>query len=93
MQQTILADHDDYQITLHRRETLREPLVLTFGNLPSRKTASGFGTDFLLKHGYDTIYVAQRAGTQYQGLPAYRFDEGKRHFPDRDLVLKSHPAQ
>lgn len=76
MQTTILAEHDDYQITLHRSaEAVGKPLILTFGGQPSGKTASGFGTDFLLKHGYDTIYIAQRAGTQYQGLSLDRFTD------------------
>lgn len=34
---------------------------------------SGFGTDFAAKNGWDNIYVAQRYGTQYQGLSVEAF--------------------
>ncbi|MBP6862175.1 MAG: hypothetical protein KBC57_07445 [Neisseriaceae bacterium] len=55
-------------ITLHEHVIKSKKLVITFGGLPSSKTKTGFGTDFALKLGFDTIYVAQAANTQYQGL-------------------------
>ena len=73
---TILARHADYRITLHQAGP--EPaarLVITFGGQPSDLRDDGFGTDFCLKKGWDSIYVAQRHGTQYQGLPLESFAE------------------
>ncbi|RDW12787.1 hypothetical protein [Paracoccus thiocyanatus] len=46
---------------------------MTFGGQPSGLAASGFGTGWCLGKGWDTIYVAQRAGTQYQDLPLDAF--------------------
>ncbi|PYE84492.1 hypothetical protein [Pseudoroseicyclus aestuarii] len=69
-----LARHGDYEITLH--ESGAQPsdkLVVTFGGQPSDLAQSGFGTSFALSLGYDTIHVAQRFGTQYQGLPLEAF--------------------
>ena len=71
-----LARHGDYEITLH--ESGAQPgdkLVVTFGGQPSDLAQSGFGTSFALSLGYDTIHVAQRFGTQYQGLPLEAFLE------------------
>lgn len=74
--QATLADHDDYLITLHRAEKpTSDRLIITFGGLPTDKTPKGFGTGFALRHGWDTIYVAQRYTTQYQGLDAAAFLE------------------
>ncbi len=88
MQTETLASHDDYLITLHRAgETPSKKLVITFGLLPSGKTPAGFGTSFLLKKGYDTIYVAQERGTQYQGLSQAAFFEAVAdQCIDRDVV-------
>jgi hypothetical protein len=71
-----LAKHDDYEITLHTCQTNQSSkLVVTFGGQPSDLAGSGFGTDFVLSMGFDTIYVAQKAGTQYQGLSVEAFRE------------------
>ena len=65
----IIAGSDDYQITFHAAsDTPSETLVITFAGLPTGLESQGFGTDFCLVHGYDTIFTAQRIGTQYQGL-------------------------
>lgn len=65
-----LAIHADYQISLHRARAPDDavPLVITFGGQPSGLGETGFGTGWCLQLGWDTIYVAQRHGTQYQGL-------------------------
>lgn len=71
---TILADRPDYRITLHQAGPVpAERLVITFGGQPSGIRDDGFGTDFCLRQGWDTIYVAQRHGTQYQGLSLAAF--------------------
>lgn len=71
---TVLADHADYRITLHRAaDAPTERLVVTFGGQPSGISDKGFGTDFALAGGWDTVFVAQRYGTQYQGLPVEAF--------------------
>ena len=65
---------DDYQITFHQAgEAPSKTLVLTFGGQPSDLGSEGFGTDFCLLGGYDTIHVAQRYTTQYQGLSLEAF--------------------
>ncbi len=73
-----LAQDRDFRITLHRADPSGDdrPIVVTFGGQPSDLTATGFGTAFLLGQGFDTVYVAQRHGTQYQGLSRERFVEG-----------------
>ncbi|MFD1883641.1 hypothetical protein [Paracoccus pacificus] len=64
-----LASHPDYLITFHQAGARRSKVCLvTFGGQPSDLTPSGFGTEFAAKNGWDSIYVAQRYGTQYQGL-------------------------
>lgn len=67
-----LADHAKYRITLHRARRAqgddRGPLVITFGGQPSGPGDAGFGTGWALQHGWDTIHVAQRHASQYQGL-------------------------
>lgn len=70
----ILADRPDYRVTLHQAGPApAERLVITFGGQPSGIRDDGFGTDFCLRQGWDTIYVAQRHGTQYQGLSLAAF--------------------
>lgn len=65
-----LASSPDYLITHHEAPDGRGgPLVVTLGGQPSKRTAAGFGTGFAKANGWDTVYVAQREGTQYQGLP------------------------
>ncbi len=64
----------DYEITLHQAgDAPSKTLVVTFGGQPSDLGSEGFGTDFCLLGGYDTIYVAQRYTTQYQGLSLEEF--------------------
>lgn len=71
-----LADHADYQITLHQAgKTPTDKLVVTFGGQPSGINDAGFGTDFCLSNGWDTIHVAQRHGSQYQGLSVAQFHD------------------
>lgn len=76
-----LADHESYRITLHRigsDAAPGDPLVITFGGQPSDLADSGFGTGYCKAMGWDSIHVAQRHGTQFQGLSLDQF---------RDAVL------
>lgn len=66
-----VAEHEDFQITLHTASSSK--LIITFGGMPTGKSASGFGTGFCIKYGYDNLYVSQKKGTQYQGLSAHEF--------------------
>ncbi|WP_347137549.1 hypothetical protein [Paracoccus sp. SSK6] len=69
-----LARSDDYQITLHKPDGPDgDPVVVTFGGMPSGLAPGGFGTRFCLGQGWTTIYVAQRALSQYQGLDLAAF--------------------
>lgn len=62
-----LADHQDYRITLHPVENAKGVFV-TFDAHDTDLADRGFGTKFVMGEGYTNIYVAQRRGTQYQGL-------------------------
>lgn len=69
-----LAAHRDCRITLHRVGPRPAPIVVvTFGGQPSDLADAGFGTAYCRKQGWDNIYVAQRHGTQYQGLSLQDF--------------------
>lgn len=69
-----LGKHDNYEITLHTCSAKQgSKLIITFGGQPSDLASSGFGTDFVLSMGFDTIHVAQKFGTQYQGLSIESF--------------------
>ena len=83
-----LARNDDYLITLHRPDRpSADVIVITFGGMPSGLAASGFGTTFCLSKGWTTIYVAQRALSQYQGLDLAAFQAAVAPVVDkRDVV-------
>lgn len=68
-----LAEAPGYLITYHKNKNFTDKVVISFGGLPSRKSATGFGSQFIQKQGYDHIFVAQAAGTQYQHLPLADF--------------------
>lgn len=84
----VLAADDEYQVTLHSApEPSSGPLVITFGGQNSKITASGFGTGWAQRFGWDTIYVAQKHGTQYQGLSLEAFHTAVAPICDgRDVV-------
>jgi len=68
-----LANAPGYLITYHKNAQQTDNVVISFGGLPSKKTSRGFGSVFLLKQGYDHIFVAQEEGSQYQELPLEDF--------------------
>lgn len=68
-----LADAPGYLITYHKSNQEADTVVISFGGLPSKKTPTGFGSKFILKQGYDHIFVAQEAGSQYQELSLDEF--------------------
>lgn len=71
-----LAKDDNFEITLHRSpDSKSDKLVVTFGGQPSDLASKGFGTDFILSLGLNTVYVAQKFGTQFQGLSVEKFRE------------------
>ena len=75
----ILADHADYRITLLQAgDRPADRVIVSFGGQPSDLSDVGFGSRFALENGWDNVFVAQRHGTQYQGLPLETF---------RDAVL------
>ncbi|MBS1303851.1 hypothetical protein [Loktanella sp. SALINAS62] len=83
-----LADHADYRITYHPAPQPTEKLLVTFGGQPSDIADSGFGTDFAQKNGWDHVFVAQRRGTQFQGLHAAVFRAALSPLctPGRDVI-------
>lgn len=74
----VLAEGEGYLITYHPAAVESKKILITFGGLPSSKTRTGFGSDYAIKKGYHHIFVAQAAGSQYQGLSLEKF---------RDAVL------
>lgn len=73
--QTVLADAPGHLITYHRNSAPTDKLIISFGGLPSKKTATGFGSKFSLNQGWDHIFVAQEAMTQYQQLSIAEFQD------------------
>lgn len=70
-----IADHDDYRITYHHTGSpTKQTVVVTFGGQPSGISDAGFGTLFAEKLGIDSIFVAQKNGSQYQGLSIEQFE-------------------
>lgn len=64
----ILAEDDGYGIYAHRHRKQKRTLVITFDGIKSGISQKGFGTDWSLKQGYDTIFVSQQRRSQYQLL-------------------------
>lgn len=82
---TTLSDCSDYRITLHRARDCKG-VIVTFDAFNTDLADAGFGTDFVLSQGYSNIYVAQRLGTQYQGLSLDDFrDAVFTHCAGRDV--------
>lgn len=74
-----LAAHNYFLITYHQAgDAPSDRIIISFGGLPTDIKTSGFGTGFSLRHGWDTIYVAQRYTTQYQGLSLEAFEDAIR---------------
>jgi hypothetical protein len=75
----ILTSHDDDRITLLQAgDQPAERVIISFGGQPSDLSDVGFSSRFALENDWDNIFVAQRHGTQCQGLPLETF---------RDTVL------
>jgi len=73
---SLVASEDGYMITHYERaDSVCNKLVITFGDVRSSKRESGFGTDFLKKYGFDTIYVSQKKWTFYQELSIEQFEK------------------
>lgn len=72
-QKTTLAESIDYRITLHEGDRRKDPLIVTFAGQPGQLADQGFGTDFVLSRGYDTVYVGQRYESHFQGLDLATF--------------------
>lgn len=72
---TVLVDEDGFMITHHEQTSGQrgDKLIVTFDNLNGKKRRVGFGTDFLASRGYETIHVAQKAGSFYQELDLETF--------------------
>lgn len=64
----ILADKVEYRITYFEQSQKSNTLFITFGTAPSGLEGHPFGFDFLIKQGFDLVYVAQQKGSQYQNL-------------------------
>lgn len=75
----VLAEHADYRITLLQwGDRPSDRVVISFGGQPSGLSDTGFGSRFALENGWDNIFVAQRHGTQYQGLSLAAFRDAVR---------------
>lgn len=79
----ILRDHPGYRISFHSSGRPARILLITFGAVNSEIATRGWGVDFAAKHGYDSIYVSQRALSQYQDLPLEDFQEAVAPYAER----------
>lgn len=88
MSTTVLADHPDYRITLFRfSDVPTEKVIITFGGQPSGLDSEPFALKYFAKHELDAISVAQRNGTQFQGLSLDDFRQAVAgHVIDRDVI-------
>src|SRR5690625_4352730 len=68
-----LAESPGFLITYHKNEKPTDKVGISFGGLPSKRTSTGFGSSFILKQGFDHIFVAQQEGSQYQELSVEDF--------------------
>ncbi|MEH7828235.1 hypothetical protein [Gemmobacter denitrificans] len=68
-----LLRQDGFGIFAHRQDSPAQTLIITFGDISSSLTERGFGTDWALKLGHDTVYVAQARRSQYQHLSRETF--------------------
>ncbi|MFD1607232.1 sugar-transfer associated ATP-grasp domain-containing protein [Oceanobacillus luteolus] len=64
----ILASTNNYKITVHTNNKQNNKYIITFGEVDSKLTETGFSSKLIMKEGYNHIYVAQKFGTQYQFL-------------------------
>jgi hypothetical protein len=71
----VLAEDPMYKVTYFKQKQPTDVMFITFGTAPTTITSTPFGQDFLLKQGFDLIYVAQAVRTQYQGLSIEAFYE------------------
>jgi len=80
----VLAEDPMYKVTYFKQKQPTDVMFITFGTAPTTITSIPFGQDFLLKQGFDLIYVAQAVRTQYQGLSIEAFYEAvKAVIPDK----------
>lgn len=82
-----LAESDGFLITYHKNSKPSEKVGISFGGLPSKKTPTGFGSSFILKQGFDHIFVAQRAGSQYQELSVQDFVKAVKPYIQGKIVF------
>ena len=73
VEQHTLAQAEGFKITYYEQKKRSNKLVITFDSINSGISSEGFGTQFVLKNGYDAIFVAQKARTQYQELSIDQF--------------------
>ncbi|MBU3031279.1 hypothetical protein [Paracoccus marinaquae] len=65
----VLSYSDRHRVVHHRAaDAPSERLVVTFAPRTDRLADSGFGTDFALSRGHDTIYVGQHRDAWHQGI-------------------------
>lgn len=64
----VLAKSNNFMVTYHRLVRGADTLVVTFGEIDSKLTPTGFASELCFKSGVDHVYVAQRPRTQYQFL-------------------------
>lgn len=66
-------------ITYHAPERGSEILIITFDPQGCDISERGFGTDFILKQGFEHIFVSHRFMSHYQGLSLDEFFEAVKH--------------
>lgn len=73
---TVLDKTEHYQITSH--DIGSDTTIVTFGFWMSGVSEKGFGTDFCLKNGFNTIYVCNKGIQRFENLSLEEFTEAVR---------------
>lgn len=85
---SIVAETEDYQITLNRGRAEAAVLVVSFDFIGSDKKTRGFGTNQAIWNKADNLFVSQRRGTSYQHLSRAAFSAAASAlFPRYERVL------
>lgn len=67
----ILKESLDYKITYYNQDS--EITFVTFNGVKTTRETPPFGLNYIIKNGWNLISVAQKQGTQYQGLSLENF--------------------
>lgn len=71
----IVITNDDFRIVYYKQSVKPKRLVVTFDPHGHGVRDKGFGSDLIIREGYDHIFVSHRLDSQYQDLSLSTFSE------------------